>query len=61
MKEVDDVIQLDVTLSRDGDSYSGTFAILPFDQYGNLLGAATKGKITAARITVEDVNPGVLF
>lgn len=60
LQEVD-AIQLDVTLSRDGLSYSGTFTISPFDQYGNSLGAPVTGKVTATRITVEDINPGSLF
>lgn len=56
-----DTIKLDVTLSRDGNSYSGTFTILPFDQYGNSTGTPTNGKVTATRITVEDIYPGSLF
>lgn len=60
LQEVD-AIELDVTLSRDGNSYSGSFSISRYDQYGNSLGAPVKGTVTATRITVVDTSPGSLF
>ena len=56
-----DSIIYDVTLSRDGNSYSGTFTIFAFDTDGNSTGPAVKGTATGTRITVDDINPGSLF
>jgi hypothetical protein len=56
-----DSIIFDVTLSRDGNSYSGTFTIFAFDPDGNSLGSPVRGTATGTRITVDDINPGSLF
>ena len=56
-----DSIIFDVTLSRDGNSYNGTFTIFPYDPDGNSLGSPVKGTATGTRITVDDINPGPLF
>jgi hypothetical protein len=56
-----DSIIFDVKLSREGNSYSGTFTIFAFDPDGNSLGPPVKGTTTGTRITVDDVNPGSLF
>ena len=56
-----DSIIINVTLSRDGNSYSGTFTIYPYDPDGNFIAPAVKGTITGTRITVDDINPGPLF
>ena len=56
-----DSIVFDVKLSRDGNSYSGTFTIFAFDTDGNSLGPPVKGTATGTRITVDDINPGSLF
>jgi hypothetical protein len=56
-----DSIIFDVKLSRDGNSYSGTFTIFAFDPDGNSLGPPVKGTATGTRITVDDINPGSLF
>lgn len=56
-----DSIIFDVKLSRDGNSYSGTFTIFAFDTDGNSMGPAVKGTATGTRITVDDINPGSLF
>jgi hypothetical protein len=56
-----DSIIFDVTLSRDGNSYSGTFTIYAFDPNGNFMPPAVKGTVTGNRITVDDINPGSLF
>lgn len=56
-----DSIVFDVRLSRDGNSYSGTFTIFPYDPDGNSLGPSVKGTATGTRITVNDINPGSLF
>jgi hypothetical protein len=56
-----DSIEYVVTLSRDGNSYSGTFTSTPYDKDGNRLGPPVDGNVTAKRITVEDTNPGSLF
>lgn len=60
LQEVD-VILMDVTLSADGNSYSGTFSISPFDPSGNSLGGPVAGTVSGTRITVEDTNPGSLL
>ena len=56
-----DSIIFDVKLSRDGNSYSGTFTIFAFDTDGNPMGPAVKGTASGTRITVDDINPGSLF
>jgi hypothetical protein len=56
-----DSIVFDVTLSRDGNSYSGTFTIYPYSPEGVFMGPAVKGTVTGTRITVDDVNPGSLL
>jgi hypothetical protein len=56
-----DSIIFEVTLSRDGNSYGGTFTIYPFDTSGNSMGSAVQGTVTGTRITVNDINPGSLF
>jgi hypothetical protein len=56
-----DSIVFDVTLSRDGNSYSGTFTIFAYDTDGNSMGPAVKGTATGTRITVDDTSPGSLF
>jgi hypothetical protein len=56
-----DSIVFDLNLSRDGNSYSGTFTIFPYDPDGNSLGPPVKGTATGTRITVDDIKPGSLF
>ncbi len=56
-----DSIVVDVRLSRDGNYYSGTFTIFPYDPDGNSLGPPVNGTATGTRITVNDINPGSLF
>jgi hypothetical protein len=56
-----DTIEFDVTLSRDGNSYTGTFTITSYDKDGNPMPPAVSGNVTGSRITVEDTNPGSLF
>jgi hypothetical protein len=58
--EVDTLI-FDVRLSRDGNSYTGTFTQYAFDTDGNSMGPAVKGTARGTRITVDDINPGKLF
>jgi hypothetical protein len=54
-------IVFDVTLNRDGNSYSGTFTQFLYDTDGHSLGQPVKGTVTGTRITVDDTNPGSLF
>jgi hypothetical protein len=56
-----DTIEFDLTLSRDGNSYSGTFTITSYDKDGNPMPPPVSGNVTGTRITVEDTNPGSLF
>lgn len=45
-------IRENVTLSSDGDSYTGLFVITQYDESGNVL-ATIKGKLVASRINVN--------
>ena len=56
-----DSIVYDLTLSRDGNSYSGTFTIYPYNSEGDFMGPTVKGTATGTRITVDDINPGSLL
>lgn len=56
-----DTLIFDVKLSRDGNSYTGTFTQYAFDTDGNSMGPAVKGTASGTRITVDDINPGKLF
>lgn len=48
-------IRVEVVLDHDGDSYSGTFTIVQFDQQGNAIGGV-QGRATGTRIT-PDTQP----
>lgn len=56
-----DVFLIDVTLSRDGNSYSGTFVLAPYDENGDLMKPPMKGTISATRITLYTLKPGPLM
>lgn len=51
----------DVTLSPSGNSFSGSYIVNLYDLTGHFLQVYSKGKVTATRITVEDITPGSLF
>ena len=51
----------DVTLSRDGNTFSGSYIVKLYDLSGNFLQVFSKGKVTATRITIKDLVPDALF
>jgi hypothetical protein len=51
----------DVTLSPNGNSFSGSYIVTAYDLSGHFLQVVSKGKVKATRISVADLAPGALF
>jgi hypothetical protein len=51
----------DLTLSHDGNSFSGRYKVTAYDLTGHFLQVISSGKVTGARVTVSDTVPGALF
>jgi hypothetical protein len=51
----------DVTLSANGNSFSGSYIVTAYDLSGHFLQVVSKGKVTAERINITDVIPDALF
>jgi hypothetical protein len=51
----------DLTLSHDGNSFSGRYKVTAYDVTGHLLQVISSGTLTGARIGISDTVPGALF
>jgi hypothetical protein len=51
----------DVTLSANGESFSGSYIVTAYDLSGHFLQVISKGKVTGNRIHLTDLVPDALF
>jgi len=51
----------DVTLSPNGNTFSGSYIVTAYDLTGHFLQVISKGRVTGTRISITDLVPDALF